>query len=78
MAEFEQILTFADGLLQSAWYFPYLLLGTGIFFTLYLKVPQIFYFRHAWRVLRGHYDKPNSEGDASHFQALTTAISGTV
>lgn len=78
MAEFEQVLSFADGLLQSAWYFPYLLLGTGIFFTLYLKAPQIFYFRHAWRVLKGTYDKPGAAGDASHFQALTTAISGTV
>jgi len=28
MADLEQILTFFDGLLQSAWYFPYLLLGT--------------------------------------------------
>ena len=78
MADFEQILTFFDGLLQSAWYFPYLLLGTGVFFTIYLKAPQIFYFRHAWRVLRGQYDKPGAKGDASHFQALTTAISGTV
>lgn len=78
MADLEQILTFFDGLLQSAWYFPYLLLGTGIFFTIYLKAPQIFYFRHAWRVLRGTYDKPGATGDASHFQALTTAISGTV
>ena len=78
MADLEQLLTFFDGLLQSAWYFPYLLLGTGIFFTIYLKAPQIFYFRHAWRVLRGTYDKPGATGDASHFQALTTAISGTV
>ncbi|MFL2534732.1 MAG: alanine/glycine:cation symporter family protein [Candidatus Azotimanducaceae bacterium] len=78
MGDVELMLTGLDGLLQSAWYFPYLLLGTGIFFTIYLKAPQIFYFRHAWRVVRGKYDRSGAVGDASHFQALTTAISGTV
>ena len=78
MGDVELMLTGLDGLLQSAWYFPYLLLGTGIFFTIYLKAPQIFYFRHAWRVVRGKYDRSGAIGDASHFQALTTAISGTV
>ncbi|HIG59570.1 MAG TPA: sodium:alanine symporter family protein [Gammaproteobacteria bacterium] len=67
-----------DSLLGSAFYFPYLLLGTGVFFTLYLKVPQVRYFTHAWRVVRGKYDKPHHLGDATHFQALTTAIAGTV
>ena len=78
MGDVELMLTGLDGFLQSAWYFPYLLLGTGIFFTIYLKAPQIFYFRHAWRVVRGKYDRSGAVGDASHFQALTTAISGTV
>ncbi len=67
-----------DSVLGSAFYFPFLLLGTGIFFTLYLGFPQVRFFSHAWRIVRGKYDKPGSEGDASHFQALTTAISGTV
>lgn len=67
-----------DSFLGSAQYFPFLLLGTGIFFTFYLKFPQIRFFRHAWRIVRGKYDKPGMEGDATHFQALTTAISGTV
>ncbi|MBT3427137.1 MAG: sodium:alanine symporter family protein [Gammaproteobacteria bacterium] len=65
-------------MLGSAFYFPYLLLGTGVFFTLYLKVPQIRYFNHAWRVVRGRYDKPDHKGDVTHFQALSTAIAGTV
>jgi AGCS family alanine or glycine:cation symporter len=71
-------LNFLDGLLGSAAYFPFLLLGTGLFFTLYLGFPQIRYFSQAWRVVTGKYDKPEHEGDASHFQALTTALSGTV
>ncbi len=67
-----------DGYLGSAHYFPFVLLATGIFLTFYLKFPQIRYFNHAWRVLSGRYESPDAKGDASHFQALTTAISGTV
>lgn len=78
MSGFQGILEFLDSYLQSAVYFPFLLLGTGIFFTLYLGFPQIRYFRHAWDVVRGKHDKEGAEGDASHFQALSTAISGTV
>ena len=59
-------------------WFVFLLLGTGVFFTIYLKFPQIRYFRHALKVVRGKFDKKSDEGDATHFQALATALSGTV
>jgi len=72
------VLNLLDSYLGSAQYFPFLLLGTGIFFTLYLKFPQLQFFRHALRIVRGKYDKDDSKGDATHFQALATAISGTV
>ena len=71
-------LLYLDSLLGSSVWFPYVLLGTGLFFTIYLKVPQIRYFRHAIRVVTGKYDKKGDEGDTSHFQALATALSGTV
>lgn len=58
--------------------FIYFLIGTGIFFTFYLKFPQIRYFRHALRIVRGKYDKADDVGDTTHFQALATALSGTV
>jgi len=67
-----------DSFLGSAVWFPYVLLGTGLFFTLYLGFPQIRYFKHAWQVVTGKYDRKGDEGDTSHFQALTTALSGTV
>lgn len=73
-----QFLLFLDGFLGSAAYFPFLLLGTGLFFTLYLKFPQIRYFGHAWKVVSGKFSKKDAEGDTSHFGALTTALSGTV
>jgi AGCS family alanine or glycine:cation symporter len=72
------ILNFIDGMLGSAVWFPFVLLGTGLFFTLYLRFPQIRFFAHAVRNVRGKYDKAGDAGDASHFQALSTALSGTV
>jgi len=72
------LLNLLDGWLGSAPYFPFVLLGTGLFFTVYLGFPQVRYFTHAWRCVSGKYDKPEHEGDTSHFQALTTALSGTV
>jgi len=71
-------LIFIDGFLGSAIWFPALLLSTGIFFTLYLGFPQIRYFRHAIGVTTGKFDKEGAQGDTSHFQALATALSGTV
>jgi AGCS family alanine or glycine:cation symporter len=71
-------LIFIDGFLGSASWFPYLLLSVGIFFTLYLGFPQIRYFKHAINVTRGKFDKDGARGDATHFQALATALSGTV
>lgn len=59
-------------------WFVFLLLGTGLFFTFYLKFPQLRYFRHAIRVVKGKYDNKTDKGDTSHFQALATALSGTV
>lgn len=59
-------------------WFIFLLLGTGVFFTFYLKFPQIRYFSHAIRIVKGKYDKKTDKGDTSHFQALATALSGTV
>lgn len=67
-----------DSFLGSADWFPYVLLGTGAFFTIYLKFPQIRYFKHAWKVVTGKFDKADAQGDTTHFQALTTALSGTV
>ncbi|HKK63957.1 MAG TPA: amino acid carrier protein [Bacteroidales bacterium] len=64
--------------LGGHWWFVYLLVLTGVFFTIYLKVPQVRYFRHAIKIARGKFDQKEDIGDASHFQALTTALSGTV
>ena len=71
-------LIYIDGFLGSAIWFPTFLLATGIFFTVFLGFPQIRYFRHAIGVTTGKFDKEGAKGDTSHFQALATALSGTV
>ena len=78
MQEFNEFLIFIDQYLGSSSWFVPLLLGTGVFFTFYLKFPQIRYFGFALKVVRGKFDKNDDQGDTSHFQALTTALSGTV
>ncbi|MGK7393104.1 MAG: alanine/glycine:cation symporter family protein [Candidatus Cyclobacteriaceae bacterium M3_2C_046] len=78
MYELNQFLELIDSYIGGHSWFVFLLLGTGLFFTFYLKFPQIRYFRHAFKVVKGKYDKAGDEGDTSHFQALATALSGTV
>ena len=78
METFTSILEFLTYWLVDQYWFPAFLIGTGIFFTIYLGFPQIKYFRHGWRVLTGKYIKEDTEGDTTPFQALTTALSGTV
>jgi len=78
METFTSILEFLTYWLVDQYWFPAFLIGTGIFFTIYLGFPQIKYFKHGWRVLSGKYVKEDTEGDTTPFQALTTALSGTV
>ena len=72
------LLIYLDGFLGSAVWFPTLLLFTGMFFTLYLGFPQIRYFRHAVSATAGKFDKEGAKGETTHFQALSTALSGTI
>ena len=50
----------------------------GIFFTFRFGFINVRLFRHSIDVIRGKYDKPEDEGEVSHFQALTSALSATV
>jgi AGCS family alanine or glycine:cation symporter len=78
MQQLNEIFTTLHQYIGGNNWFIFLLLGTGLFFTLYLKFPQIRYFRHAVRVVRGKYDRITDKGDTTHFQSLATALSGTV
>jgi len=78
MHRLNEILSLIDSVIGGSPWFVYLLLGTGLFFTLYLKFPQFRYLKHSLRIVRGKFDREGDQGDTSHFQALTTALSGTV
>ena len=78
MNTFTQVLEFLTYYLVDHYWFPAFLIGSGIFFTIYLGFPQIKYFAHGWRILSGKYIKPGTEGETTPFQALTTALSGTI
>ena len=55
-----------------------ILLGIGTYLTLRLSFVQVTRLRHGAAVASGKYDDPDDEGDVTHFQALTTALSATV
>lgn len=55
----------------------WLVVGATIF-SIYMGFIQFRAFGHALDVVRGKYDDPEDEGEVSHFQALTAALSGTV
>ena len=78
MDTFTSVLEFLTYWLVDQYWFPAFLIGSGIFFTVYLGFPQIKYFKHGWRILSGRYVKEDTKGETTPFQALTTALSGTV
>lgn len=47
-------------------------------FTVYFRFINLTGFGHGIRVIRGDYADPTGPGEVSHFQALTSALSGTV
>ena len=79
-------------LISDSWYSQILgaplviiiLVGSALFFTLYFGFPNFKYFWTAINVVRGKYDdlekndSDSKDGEVSHFQALATAVSGTV
>ena len=73
---FFDILFFVDGTsipLAVAW----LVIG-AIYFTFKMRFINIRGFGHAIKVTTGKFDDADDEGDVSHFQALSAALSATV
>ena len=54
------------------------LLFAGIFLTIRMGFINVRLFRHSIDLIRGRYDRKEDRGDVSHFQALASALSGTV
>lgn len=82
MAEIRSFIDFLNGLI---WNTPdglplmvMLLLFTGLFLTVRMGFLQVRRLGHSVRVIMGRYDDPADQGDVSHFQALSSALSATV
>mgnify|MGYP001171614345 FL=1 len=78
MEQFNNFLILLDSNLSGSWWFPALLIGTGIFFTIYLGFPQFKYFNSALKIVSGKKKSTDQDGETTGFQALTTAMSGAV
>lgn len=73
---FFDVLFFTDSLtlpLTVLW----LVVG-AVFFTLYFRFINFRALKHAIDITRGKFDREGDEGEVSHFEALTTALSATV
>ena len=62
------------------WGYPLLILmmGGGVFFTVYSRFTPFRFFKHGIKILLGQYDNSEDPGDLTHFQALSTALASTV
>ncbi|MCL6285446.1 alanine:cation symporter family protein [Ruegeria sp. 2012CJ41-6] len=59
------------------WIVMWLVVAASVF-TIYFALVQARFFGHAISLVKGDYSDPNDAGEVSHFQALATALSGTV
>ncbi len=55
-----------------------LMLGGGLFFTIYSRFIPFRYLKHGVDIIRGKYDSPDDPGQINHFQALSSALASTV
>lgn len=50
----------------------------AVIFTFYFNFINLRAFKHGFQLVRGDYSDPMAAGEVTHFQALATALSGTV
>ena len=76
----DSVASFLSVAVGYAWGLPLIILsvGGGLYLTFLTRGIQFRGFRHAVHVLRGKYDTPEDEGDITHFQALSAALSATI
>ena len=55
----------------------FLVVGGGLFLTVYSRLIPFRYFKHAIEITAGKHDDPDAPGEVSHFQALSSAVAAT-
>ena len=75
--EFDKIISEIS---SFVWGYPllFILIGGGLYLLFISRFLPFKYFFHAIDIVRGKFDDKKSDGEISHFQALTTALSATV
>ncbi len=73
----DAFLTAANAILWHD-YVLYIMVLTGLTFTVWSGFSQYRALTHGVHVIRGRYDDPDDPGAINHFQALATALSATV
>ena len=75
--EFDKIIS---DISSFVWGYPllFILIGGGLYLLFVSKFLPFKYFFHAIDIVRGKFNDKKSDGEISHFQALTTALSATV
>jgi AGCS family alanine or glycine:cation symporter len=76
----EELIVVLDKMDGYVWGPPLIifLLFVGIFLTVRYRFLQITGFRHALGLISGRYEDPRDEGEITHFQALSAALSATI
>jgi AGCS family alanine or glycine:cation symporter len=77
MSTFNAIIGAINERLWADWVL-FVLLGTGLLFTVWSRFSQWRALTHGIELLRGRFDDPTAPGAIRHFQALSAALSGTV
>lgn len=75
-----QLEIWTESLVSIVWGLPLVisLCFSGLFFTCYFGFPQFKFFKDAILIISGKFDKNETKGEISHFQALCAALSATV
>lgn len=60
------------------YFLMFVLIGTGLFLTVRMRLVQFRHFKHGWSLISGRWDDPKDSGEITHLQALSTALSATL
>lgn len=75
--DFAALISKVDGWVWG-YFMMFVLVGAGIYLTIRLRFMQVRLFKHAWSLISGRWDDPKDQGETTHLQALSTALSATI
>lgn len=78
MDDFIGVLKSLSGFVWGPYFLIPLLVLTGVFITVRLKLIQLRGLVHGFQLISGKYDKDMDPGEITHFQALSAALSATI